>query len=107
MNPITDDYLSPPPAYSEQHFDQKVSRATELSLQTAKWEAASMVDDDGWQQYDPSAFEGGSELPKKGGFTDEHQASGSNNYQGSSSAAVEKTTSFDHKQDSKSKPNNL
>lgn len=47
MDPESEPLSNPPPAYSEQEFDQKVSLATELSV----------FDDDGWQQYDPYAFE--------------------------------------------------
>lgn len=46
---------NPPPAYFEQEFDQKISQATTLSLQLSQ--ASLNVDSDGWQQYDPAAFE--------------------------------------------------
>jgi len=49
------DYLSPPPAYSEQEFDQKISQVTTLSLHTSQ--ALTNIDPDGWPQYDPAAFE--------------------------------------------------
>ena len=45
----------PPPAYSEQEFDQKISRATTLSIHVSQ--ASLTVDPDGWPQYDPAAFE--------------------------------------------------
>ncbi|KAF9485331.1 hypothetical protein BDN70DRAFT_871351 [Pholiota conissans] len=46
------DYLqAPPPAYSEQEFDQKISLATAISS------CSSAVDDEGWEHYDPRAFE--------------------------------------------------
>ena len=45
----------PPPAYSEQEFDQKISRATTLSIHDSQ--ASLTVDPDGWPQYDPAAFE--------------------------------------------------
>ena len=60
MDPVDahPDYVSPPPAYSEQEFDAKLSRATELSLQQAKWETSKLeVDADGWPRYDPTMFE--------------------------------------------------
>lgn len=46
-----------PPAYceSEQEFDQKISRATTLSLHLSQ--TSLTVDEDGWPQYDPAAFE--------------------------------------------------
>jgi hypothetical protein len=46
-----------PPAYSlnDQEFDQKVSQATTLSLHLSQTSLA--VDEDGWPQYDPAAFE--------------------------------------------------
>ena len=47
------DYIPPPPAYSEQEFDQKISQATTLSLHTSQ----ANIDADGWPQYDPAAFE--------------------------------------------------
>jgi len=101
-----DDYLSPPPpAYSEQSFDQKVSRATEISLHTAKWE--TLVDEDGWPQYDPAAFESSSTKPSKGYLADGHpQTSSSNPYASSS----EKNRPVDQhliKQLANSPPNNL
>jgi hypothetical protein len=48
---------NPPPAYSEQEFDQKISQATTLSLHTSQTSLNS-IDSDGWPQYDPAAFEG-------------------------------------------------
>ena len=60
MDPIDahPDFASPPPAYSEQEFDAKLSQATELSLQQAKWETSKLqVDADGWPRYDPAMFE--------------------------------------------------
>ncbi|KJA30252.1 hypothetical protein HYPSUDRAFT_32394 [Hypholoma sublateritium FD-334 SS-4] len=47
MDPESESQCNPPPAYSEQDFDQKVSLATELSV----------LNEDGWEQYDPYAFE--------------------------------------------------
>lgn len=47
-----------PPAYSESEleFDQKkISRATTLSLHVSR--TSLIVDEDGWPQYDPAAFE--------------------------------------------------
>lgn len=46
---------NPPPAYSEQEFDQKISQATTLSLNLSQ--ASLAVDSDGWPEYDPAAFE--------------------------------------------------
>ena len=46
---------TPPPAYSEQEFDQKISQATALSLNVSQ--ASLTLDPDGWPQYDPAAFE--------------------------------------------------
>ena len=46
---------TPPPAYSEQEFDQKISQATTLSLNVSQ--ASLTIDPDGWPQYDPAAFE--------------------------------------------------
>ena len=48
------DYI-PPPAYSEQEFDQKISQATTLSLRVSQ--ASLTIDPDGFPQYDPAAFE--------------------------------------------------
>lgn len=48
--------LLPPPAYSEQEFDQKVSQATTLSINTAPPASSINIDSDGWPQYDPVAF---------------------------------------------------
>ena len=45
---------TPPPAYSEQEFDQKISQATVLSLNDSQ--ASLAVDPEGWQQYDPADF---------------------------------------------------
>jgi hypothetical protein len=50
------DYLPPPPAYSEQEYDQKISRATTLSLHNSQASSIS-IDSDGWPEYDPAAFE--------------------------------------------------
>ena len=66
---------NPPPAYSEseQEYDQKISRATTLSLHPSQ--ASLNIDPDGWPQYDPAAFEateGSSTLPS----TTEHSSSG-------------------------------
>ena len=47
------DYISPPPAYSEQEFDQKISQATLLSLHTS----STNIGPDGWPLYDPAAFQ--------------------------------------------------
>lgn len=47
MDPESESQSNPPPAYSEQDFDQKVSLATELSV----------LNEDGWERYDPYAFE--------------------------------------------------
>ncbi|KAH9482651.1 hypothetical protein JR316_0004751 [Psilocybe cubensis] len=47
------DYVPPPPAYSEQEFDRKISQATTLSLATP----VPNVDADGWQRYDPYVFQ--------------------------------------------------
>ncbi|TFK23284.1 hypothetical protein FA15DRAFT_757394 [Coprinopsis marcescibilis] len=55
MNPFGDaSYLDqpPPPAYSEQEFDQKVSRAVELST-----DIRDPIFEDVWEEYDPAAFE--------------------------------------------------
>lgn len=43
------DSFPPPPAYSEQEFDQKISEATDLSTRP--------VDEDGWEVYDSTSFE--------------------------------------------------
>ena len=56
MDPVQEIYI-PPPAYSEQDFDQKTSRATELSLDRAKWEAKLDLDEEGFPRYDPVMFE--------------------------------------------------
>ncbi|PPQ77755.1 hypothetical protein CVT25_011190 [Psilocybe cyanescens] len=53
------DYVPPPPSYTEQEFDQKVSQATTLSILTP----APNVDEDGWERYDPTAFERAPALP--------------------------------------------
>ena len=45
----------PPPAYSEQQFDQKISQATTLSLHVSQ--ASLTIDSDGFPPYDPAAFE--------------------------------------------------
>lgn len=50
------DDILPPPAYSEQEFDQKISQATTLSLNTPQ-SYLTNVDPDGWPEYDPAAFE--------------------------------------------------
>ena len=50
------DYLPPPPAYSEQELDQKISQATTLSLHNSQASSIS-IDSDGWPEYDPAAFE--------------------------------------------------
>ncbi|KAF8974537.1 hypothetical protein BDZ97DRAFT_32376 [Flammula alnicola] len=47
------DYLPPPPAYSEQEFDRKISLAADISIRTRP----PPVDEDGWERYDPSALE--------------------------------------------------
>jgi hypothetical protein len=49
------DCLLPPPAYSEQEFDQKTAQATTLSLHTSQ--VLTNIDPDGWPQYDPAIFE--------------------------------------------------
>ena len=57
MDPLDANFI-PPPAYSEEEFDQKVSRATELSLELAKWETPKVeIDEEGFPRYDPSMFE--------------------------------------------------
>ncbi|KDR83714.1 hypothetical protein GALMADRAFT_236054 [Galerina marginata CBS 339.88] len=53
------DYLPPPPAYSEQEFDQKISRATDISIVTS----FPRIDQDGWELYDPAAFDNVSTVP--------------------------------------------
>lgn len=54
---LEENYI-PPPAYSEQEFDQKTSRATELSLELAKREASKFdLDEEGFPRYDPVMFE--------------------------------------------------
>lgn len=54
---LESDYQVPPPAYSEEEeFDQKVSIATEISAH------ASVADADGWEVYDPYAFENHSDM---------------------------------------------
>ncbi|EAU84817.2 hypothetical protein CC1G_00336 [Coprinopsis cinerea okayama7 len=49
-------YQPPPPAYSEQEFDQKVSTALSLSRE-AHGNVRPAADDDEWEPYDPAAFE--------------------------------------------------
>ena len=57
MDPLDAEFI-PPPAYSEEEFDQKTSRATELSLELAKWETPKVeIDEEGFPRYDPSMFE--------------------------------------------------
>jgi hypothetical protein len=57
MDPLDVNFI-PPPAYSEEEFDQKTSRATELSLEVAKWETPKLdIDEDGFLRYDPAVFE--------------------------------------------------
>ncbi|KAF8812466.1 hypothetical protein BYT27DRAFT_6422072 [Phlegmacium glaucopus] len=58
------DCLLPPPAYSEQEFDQKITQATALSLQASR---VSNTDPDGWPQYDPASFE--ASFPSEGSST--------------------------------------
>ncbi|KAF8913925.1 hypothetical protein CPB84DRAFT_1757929 [Gymnopilus junonius] len=75
----------PPPAYSEQEFDQKVAQATELSVIPS-----TSVDQDGWERYDPAAFElttasanavnlPSSPPPSKGKFFNHHGIPANNN----------------------------
>ena len=48
----------PPPAYCEEEFDQKTSRAAELSLELAKWQTPEVeIDEEGFPRYDPAMFE--------------------------------------------------
>ncbi|KAF9057593.1 hypothetical protein BJ165DRAFT_1421701 [Panaeolus papilionaceus] len=54
---LPDNLPPPPPAYSEQEFEQKTSRATDLSLQSALDAANLQTDEDGWETYDEAAFE--------------------------------------------------
>ena len=71
------DCLPPPPAYSEQEFDQKIAQATDLSLI-----ASNSIDPHGWERYDPAAFGAPpaspnvvnlpSSTPSKAGFFDHH-----------------------------------
>jgi hypothetical protein len=67
---------TPPPAYSEQEFDQKISQATTLSLNVSQ--ASSTIDPDGWPQYDPTAFEA-TEGPSTSPSTAERSSSGKMN----------------------------
>lgn len=56
MSHFEDLHLSPPPpAYSEQEFDQKISLATQLSLATP--ESQPEHEEDAWEVWDDSAFE--------------------------------------------------
>lgn len=58
METEPDYHEAPPPAYSEQQeFDQKVSLATAVSALTP------VVDEEGWEQYDPRAFENNAANP--------------------------------------------
>lgn len=56
----------PPPAYSEEEFDQKMSKASELSLELAKWETPEVeIDEEGFPRYDPAMFEEPSRAQKR------------------------------------------
>jgi hypothetical protein len=54
--PIVVDMDNPPPAYSEQELDQKISQATTLSLHDSQV-PLTRIGPDGWPEYDPAAFE--------------------------------------------------
>ena len=60
------DYIPPPPAYSEQEFDQKISQAIALSLHTSQASSTS-TNLDGWSQYDLASTEGSSPSPTSAG----------------------------------------
>ena len=66
MDPPDEDLFSPPPSYSEQYFDTKISQATDLSLQSSRREAQLVIDEDGWPRYDPAMFEEESTPSMKG-----------------------------------------
>ena len=59
------DSSAPPPAYSEQEFDQKISLITDLSTRTR----SPPVDEDGWEVYDPNSFENISSVSTKSAST--------------------------------------
>ena len=54
MNPASPTDAAPPPAYQlpQEEFDQKTSQVLQNALE---------VDEDGWEVYDPAAFEAGAE----------------------------------------------
>ncbi|KAF8165320.1 hypothetical protein B0H34DRAFT_233327 [Crassisporium funariophilum] len=99
------EYLSPPPAYSEQEFDQKISRATDLSLRAVQPQPLEF-DQDGWPRYDPTVFEAIPTAPFNSSFSStgntDHRPSTISVDNVTGSSAGKKDTPQDHQHHDKS-----
>jgi len=73
--------FSPPPAYSEQEFDQKISLATDLSTRSP------LVDEDGWELYDLTSFENTVSASTKSAYADDSHLPTIPSYKGTSSSS--------------------
>ena len=102
------DQDSPPPAYSEQEFDQKISLVRDLSIRTR----SPPVDEDGWEVYDPTSFENTSSVSTKSASTDNSHPPTIPPYGGTSSSSANRNIPFEKQpasywRNDKSDPHNL
>ena len=99
------DSFLPPPAYSEQEFDQKISLATDLSTRSP------LVDEDGWELYDPTSFENTSSASTKSAYADNSHPPTNPSYKGASSSSEHRIPfekqPTDHWRKDKPDPHNL
>lgn len=82
---MDDELLPPPPAYSEQEFDQKTSSALELSL--AAHRPSAQPEDEEWEEWSEAAFEAAAvQAPsQKGNGQAANQTGTSSQYHGTQS----------------------
>jgi hypothetical protein len=85
------DSSPPPPAYSEQEFDQKISLVRDLSTRTR----SPPVDEDGWEVYDPTSFENTSSVSAKSASADNSYPPTIPPYDGTGSSSANRSIPFE------------